>query len=171
MKKPKDETLRLSEEDVFTFITSMNLKTHPVEETANTYTFVRREFITAEFGGDPIGMYARPHEKHVKRHKIPLIVCPNLSLNPYAPAMPGRPGLLFHICKRPQRDEDDKKGFHFIDKPAPVFSRIEVNKWTYVGDYIERGDRTLSVEQWRTQSTEVCPSPVVHSWISITKKP
>ena len=136
----------------------MNLKILPIEENFDTYKCVRREFITSEFGGDPIGMYARPNTKLVQRHKIPLLICPNLSLNPYAPVMPGHPGLLFHIIERPWRDESkDKKE---AEVPAPIFTRLEVNKWAYVGNYIERGERTLTMEQWRSQSDQVCLSKV-----------
>jgi hypothetical protein len=126
-----------------------------VEETPNTFKCVRREFIADEFGGERIGMYVRP-KGMAARHGIPLILCPNLKLNPYAPILPGHPGLLFSIHHRPWRDEK-KKGKE-IEKVAPMFVRLEVNNWAYVGDYVERGEKTLSTEQWRSQSDEVCAS-------------
>ena len=172
-EKIKQDAIQLPPEEVHKMIEKMGLTEHPVEEKKNTYRTITRAFLSAVYGGSPQVMYPTPRKAKVREHGISQFLCPNLLYNPHAAAMPGKPGLLFAVMMRPSRarrrpvkievssdeDEDEEKpvpkdsedGELLTNKSLPVFTRLGVSMWLYVGHYTTCDGDIISPEQWRMQ--------------------
>lgn len=110
---------------------------------------IRREFLSNTYGGNSRELFSVPRAAKIAQHGHRLFVCPKLSVHPWAPQMPGFPGLVFDC---PPKVWDDA----WIDDDAFIcLAGLQRGKWLYVGHYNWQGHGWLTKEEWRSLSHSV----------------
>ena len=105
---------------------------------------IRREFLSNTYGGNGQELFSVPRASRIAEHGHRLFVCPMLSVHPWAPQMPGFPGLVFDCPPKC----DDEAWIH--DEAFICIAGLRPGKWLYVGHYSWKGHGWLTKEEWRS---------------------
>ena len=109
-----------------------------------------RPYFSYLFGGGVQNTYSTTGEGFLKAHpgaKKRYFLGLKLDWNPHAPQVPGAPGLFFG-------GGNDNWTLGAIDT---VLVCLEPGHWLYVGEYQMEMTNSLSIEEWKSQSTAVSP--------------
>ena len=107
-----------------------------------------RPFISSLFGGGVQNTFSTTGDSFLKAHpgvKKRRFMNLKLDWNPHAPQVPGAPGLFFG-----GGSADWTQG-----AIETVLICLEPGHWLYVGEYQMGRTNSLSVEEWKSQSTAV----------------
>ncbi len=151
--KVKKEGLGLPESTVTHYIKLFDLReceTPKDEESRRIMDqTIRREFLSDEYGGNRQELFSEPSADRVAEHGHNLFLCPMISIHPWAPQMPGFPGLVFD-CP-PISCEEPWIGDEVFVCIAGLFRA----KWLYTGHFKWRGHGWLTKEEWQSLSYPV----------------
>jgi hypothetical protein len=103
-----------------------------------------REYIKDTYGGNMIHTFPPIAQKHVDRHGLRNFMFLNRDFNPYAPQIPGAPGLFFE-CEEYTKERGIQR----------VFTRLAVNEWQQEGFYELVPCLSLTKDEWRAQKPSV----------------
>ncbi|KIM73287.1 hypothetical protein PILCRDRAFT_731253 [Piloderma croceum F 1598] len=103
-----------------------------------------RQYTTDTYGGNMIHTFPTIAQKHVDRHGLRDFMFLNLDFNPYAPQIPGSPGLFFE-CEMYTKERRIQR----------VFTRHAAGKWQLQGLYELVPCLSLTKDEWRAQKQSV----------------
>src|ERR1700722_3506977 len=103
-----------------------------------------RQFFSIHFGGNSIQAFPPIKQSFIDRHGHGSYMYLNLDWHPYAPLVPGYPGLYFG--SRP-------KNRVWLDYRLVI--RQEARKWLYLGQYDVSPTLSLTKEEWRDTPDKV----------------
>ncbi|KLO15645.1 hypothetical protein SCHPADRAFT_938491 [Schizopora paradoxa] len=157
--KIKKETFRLAESTITKYIKLFDLRSTQVPQDGdsqqNMDRTVRREFLSRLYGGSMQELFSKPSADRVTAHGHRQFVCPMISIHPWAPQLPGQPGLVFD-CPPKSYDEP-----WIGDGSFPCIAGLQPGKWLYVGNFKWRGHGWLTREEWKS-----LPTSVKRDWVS-----
>jgi hypothetical protein len=103
-----------------------------------------REYISDTYGGNTVHTFPSIAKKHVDRHGLNDFMHLNLYFNPYAPQIPGSPGIFFE-CESYTKERGILR----------VFTRHAAGKWQPQGLYELIPCLSLTKDEWRAQKPSV----------------
>lgn len=157
--KVKKEGLGLTQSTLTKYITLFDLRNcetpQDVESRMVMDQTIRREFLSQTYGGNGQELFSSPKAEKVAEHGHRLFLCPQVSIHPWAPQMPGFPGLVFD-CPPKTWDEPWIGEDSFI-----CIAGLQPGKWVYTGHCKWKGHGWLTKEEWGSLSHSV-----KRDWIS-----
>ncbi|KAF9530954.1 hypothetical protein CPB83DRAFT_904938 [Crepidotus variabilis] len=106
-----------------------------------------RMFISNTYGGSPMRTFPKPDDDRIAMHGYNDWMFLNLDLHPWAPQIPGKPGLWLSPEGEPEETYRDIKR---------TFSRFPTQAlWLYLGQYRVVLTTSLTKEEWLKESTKV----------------
>ena len=144
-KVKRQQNFVLNADTVRTRLDNIPKDPYPIPlEQARWYFEVTRSFLSHVYGGSPQGTFPSISKEKFAVHGLADFMYPNLNLNPYAPEIPGAPGLFFVA--------DNKPAGKWPWKPIQrVIVRIEAGKWQYMGQYRMEPATSLTKDEWASQ--------------------
>lgn len=85
-------------------------------------------------------------KKKLEEHGLDDWGFPSLEFNPHAPQVPGAPGLLYE----PEGTVAEDRSFR-----KRVFTRLDKEKWIYVGMYMFAAAESLTLQEFAEQPAKV----------------
>ncbi|KAF9530952.1 hypothetical protein CPB83DRAFT_146625 [Crepidotus variabilis] len=150
-KVKKHEEMRLSDDVFLQRIRPLNiLDGFPVTlEREFRDQLVPRKFMSNVYGGSSQMTFPHPRSEKIAEHGYDDFMCLPLDYQPFAPQVPGKPGLFLSTAKG-----DD------IEEPKRVFTRDPSRALRqYMGQYEVKATDSLSREEWLAQ-----PDKVRNTW-------
>lgn len=114
---------------------------------------VRRVFVSKNYGGNCVETFPSISAKNFARHGMDDFMFLTCDYNPYAPQIPGGPGLSFECCDLPAEAV-------YRQKTRRVFTRIHDGWWQYLGQYTHTKVDNLTVREWLSQPQSVSVSSI-----------
>ena len=113
----------------------------PAHALAATFS---RDYLKDTYGGSTIKTFPEIAQKHFNRHGLRDFMFLNLDFNPFAPQIPGSPGLFFECETNITRRRVQR-----------VFTRLAVNEWQPEGLYDVIPCLSLTKVEWQAQKPAV----------------
>ncbi|TDL18403.1 hypothetical protein BD410DRAFT_900856 [Rickenella mellea] len=124
--KVKKNAINLSLDSVYDRIATVGHGVYDIKlPDSLKFQAIKRQFLSDVYGGNMQATLSFPKKSFVEKHGIKCFMCLITEYNPYAPLLPGAPGLGF----------GDGQYAEWPRNPERVFTRTGEAEWLYQGDY------------------------------------